>query len=227
MHVIETINLRKRYQVGDNSVHAVDGIDLKVGAGEFVCISGRSGSGKSTLLSLLAGLESPTDGEVKLLGEHLEAMNERERGRFRREHIGFIFQAYNLLPQFNAWENVAVPLEIRGVPLQERKEKAMEALEMVGLSDHAEHRPTEMPGGQQQRISIARAIITRPGIIFADEPTGNLDSRTGTEIMDLLTKLFRKWGATFLVVSHDEDMHRYTDREVRLKDGKIEKILVS
>ena len=226
MHVIETINLRKRYQVGDNSVHAVDGIDLKVGEGEFVCISGRSGSGKSTLLSLLAGLESPTDGEVKLLGEHLEAMNERERGRFRREHIGFIFQAYNLLPQFNAWENVAVPLEIRGIPLQERKEKAMEALEMVGLLDHAEHRPTELSGGQQQRISIARAIITRPGIIFADEPTGNLDSRTGNEIMDLLTRLFRQWGATFLVVSHDEDMNRYTDREVRLKDGKIEKILL-
>lgn len=226
MHVIETINLRKRYQVGDNSVHAVDGIDLKVGEGEFVCISGRSGSGKSTLLSLLAGLESPTDGEVKLLGEHLEAMNERERGRFRREHIGFIFQSYNLLPQFNAWENVAVPLEIRGIPLQERKEKAMEALEMVGLLDHAEHRPTELSGGQQQRISIARAIITRPGIIFADEPTGNLDSRTGTEIMDLLTGLFRQWGATFLVVSHDEDMNRYTDREVRLKDGKIEKIIL-
>lgn len=226
MHVIETINLRKRYQVGDNSVHAVDGIDLKVGEGEFVCISGRSGSGKSTLLSLLAGLESPTDGEVKILGEHLEAMNERERGRFRREHIGFIFQAYNLLPQFNAWENVAVPLEIRGIPMQERKEKAMEALEMVGLLDHAEHRPTELSGGQQQRISIARAIITRPGIIFADEPTGNLDSRTGNEIMDLLTGLFRQWGATFLVVSHDEDMNRYTDREVRLKDGKIEKIIL-
>lgn len=226
MHVIETINLQKRYQIGDNSVHAVDGIDLKVGEGEFVCISGRSGSGKSTLLSLLAGLESPTGGEVKLLGEHLEAMNERERGRFRRDHIGFIFQAYNLLPQFNAWENVAVPLEIRGIPLQERKEKAMEALEMVGLLDHAEHRPTELSGGQQQRISIARAIITRPGIIFADEPTGNLDSRTGNEIMDLLTGLFRQWGATFLVVSHDEDMNRYTDREVRLKDGKIEKIIL-
>ena len=226
MHVIETINLRKHYQVGENSVHAVDGVDLTVREGEFVCISGRSGSGKSTLLNLLAGLESPTDGEVKLLGEHLEAMNERERGRFRREHIGFIFQAYNLLPQFNAWENVAVPLEIRGIPLQERKEKAMEALEMVGLLDHAEHRPTELSGGQQQRISIARAIITRPGIIFADEPTGNLDSRTGNEIMDLLTGLFRQWGATFLVVSHDEDMNRYTDREVRLKDGKIEKIIL-
>lgn len=227
MSVIETNNLQKHYQVGENSVHAVDGVDLTVREGEFVCISGRSGSGKSTLLSLLAGLESPTDGEVKLLGEHLERMNERERGRFRREHIGFIFQAYNLLPQFNSWENVAIPLEIRGIPLQERKAKAMEALEMVGLLDHAEHRPTELSGGQQQRISIARAIITRPGIVFADEPTGNLDSRTGTEVMKLLTDLFRRWGTTFLVVSHDEDMIRYTDREIRLKDGKIEKILIS
>ena len=227
MSVIETNNLQKHYQVGENSVHAVDGVDLTVREGEFVCISGRSGSGKSTLLSLLAGLESPTDGEVKLLGEHLERMNEKERGRFRREHIGFIFQAYNLLPQFNSWENVAIPLEIRGIPLQERKAKAMEALDMVGLLDHAEHRPTELSGGQQQRISIARAIITRPGIVFADEPTGNLDSRTGTEVMKLLTDLFRRWGTTFLVVSHDEEMHRYTDREVRLKDGKIDKILVS
>ena len=226
MNVIETINLQKHYHIGDNSVLAVDGIDLNVKEGEFVCISGRSGSGKSTLLSLLAGLESPTGGEVRLLGQHLEEMNEQERGRFRRAHIGFIFQAYNLLPQFNAWENVAVPLEIRGISRQERKEKAMEALEMVGLTDHAEHRPTEMSGGQQQRISIARAIITRPDIVFADEPTGNLDTRTGTEIMSLLTDLFRRWGTTFLVVSHDEDMHRYTDREIRLKDGKIEKVIV-
>ena len=158
------------------------------------------------------------------MGEHLEQMNEQERGRFRRDHIGFIFQAYNLLPQFSSWENVAVPLEIRGVPLEQRREKAMEALEMVGLRDHAEHRPTELSGGQQQRISIARAIITRPGIVFADEPTGNLDSRTGTEVMSLLTDLFRRWGTTFLVVSHDEDMNRYTDREIRLKDGKIERI---
>ena len=224
MSVIETNNLQKRYQVGENSVHAVDGVDLNIREGEFVCISGRSGSGKSTLLSLLAGLESPTDGEVILMGEHLEQMNEQERGRFRRDHIGFIFQAYNLLPQFSSWENVAVPLEIRGVPLEQRREKAMEALEMVGLRDHAEHRPTELSGGQQQRISIARAIITRPGIVFADEPTGNLDSRTGTEVMSLLRDLFRRWGTTFLVVSHDEDMNRYTDREIRLKDGKIERI---
>lgn len=224
MSIIETNNLEKHYQVGEVQVPAVDGVNLNIREGEFVCISGRSGSGKSTLLSLLAGLESPTDGEVVILGKHLEQMNEQERGRFRRDHIGFIFQAYNLLPQFSSWENVAVPLEIRGIPLEQRREKAMEALEMVGLRDHAEHRPTELSGGQQQRISIARAIITRPGIVFADEPTGNLDSRTGTEVMSLLTDLFRRWGTTFLVVSHDEDMNRYTDREIRLKDGKIERI---
>ena len=224
MSISETNNLQKHYQVGEVQVPAVDGVNLNIREGEFVCISGRSGSGKSTLLSLLAGLESPTDGEVVILGKHLEQMNEQERGRFRRDHIGFIFQAYNLLPQFSSWENVAVPLEIRGIPLEQRREKAMEALEMVGLRDHAEHRPTELSGGQQQRISIARAIITRPGIVFADEPTGNLDSRTGTEVMSLLTDLFRRWGTTFLVVSHDEDMNRYTDREIRLKDGKIERI---
>ena len=224
MSIIETNNLQKHYQVGEVQVPAVDGVNLNIREGEFVCISGRSGSGKSTLLSLLAGLESPTDGEVGILGKHLEQMNEQERGRFRRDHIGFIFQAYNLLPQFSSWENVAVPLEIRGIPLEQRREKAMEALEMVGLRDHAEHRPTELSGGQQQRISIARAIITRPGIVFADEPTGNLDSRTGTEVMSLLTDLFRRWGTTFLVVSHDEDMNRYTDREIRLKDGKIESL---
>ena len=224
MSIIETNNLQKHYQVGEVQVPAVDGVNLNIREGEFVCISGRSGSGKSTLLSLLAGLESPTDGEVVILGKHLEQMNEQERGRFRRDRIGFIFQAYNLLPQFSSWENVAVPLEIRGIPLEQRREKAMEALEMVGLRDHAEHRPTELSGGQQQRISIARAIITRPGIVFADEPTGNLDSRTGTEVMSLLTDLFRRWGTTFLVVSHDEDMNRYTDREIRLKDGKIERI---
>ena len=220
--VLEMRGINKNFP----GVKALENVDFTLRKGEIHALMGENGAGKSTLLSLLAGLESPTGGEVRLLGQHLEEMNEQERGRFRRAHIGFIFQAYNLLPQFNAWENVAVPLEIRGIPLQERKEKAMEALEMVGLTDHAEHRPTEMSGGQQQRISIARAIITRPDIVFADEPTGNLDTRTGTEIMSLLTDLFRRWGTTFLVVSHDEDMHRYTDREIRLKDGKIEKVIV-
>lgn len=221
MTVIETKSVQKCYQVGSNSVHAVDGIDLAIDEGEFVCISGRSGSGKSTLLSLLAGLESPTDGEVILMGEHLETMNEKERGRFRRENIGFVFQAYNLLPQFNAWENVAVPLEIRGIPLQERRQMAMEALEMVGLSDHAEHRPAELSGGQQQRISIARAIITRPGIVFADEPTGNLDTKTTKEVMELMVRLCRKNNQTLVLVTHDRELALYADRIITLIDGKV------
>ncbi|MDO4262119.1 MAG: ABC transporter ATP-binding protein [Eubacteriales bacterium] len=224
MNMIETVNVQKRYQVGEGVIRAVDGIDLTVPVGEFLCISGRSGSGKSTLLSLLAGLEGPTDGEVLLLGEHMERMDERQRSRFRREHIGFVFQSYNLLPQFCAWENVALPLEIRGVPLKERRQRAMEVLELVGLKSHAGHRPTELSGGQQQRIGIARAIITRPDLVFADEPTGNLDTRTGQEIMELLRRIFRQWGTTFLLVSHDEDMRLYTDREIRLRDGKIDKI---
>lgn len=222
--VIELRNARKQYQVGESVIHAVDGVDFRIDRGEFVCITGRSGSGKSTLLNLLAGLEPPTGGEILLLGEHMEEMDERQRSRFRREHIGFVFQSYNLLPQFCAWENVALPLEIRGVPLKERKERAMEILELVDLKSHAEHRPTELSGGQQQRIGIARAVITRPEIVFADEPTGNLDTRTGQEVMDLLENIFREWGTTFLLVSHDEDMRLYTDREIRMKDGKIEMI---
>lgn len=226
MNMIEIRNVRKEYRVGESVIHAVDGIDFQVRRGEFVCISGRSGSGKSTLLSLLAGLEKPTDGELMLLGKHMERMSEKERSRFRREHIGFVFQSYNLLPQFCAWENIAMPLQIRGVPLKERKERAMEVLEMVGLRGHAQHKPTELSGGQQQRIGIARAIVTRPDIVFADEPTGNLDTRTGQEVMELLERIFREWRTTFLLVSHDADMPLYTDREIRLRDGKIDKILL-
>lgn len=223
-NIIEIKDVQKQYQVGESVIRAVDGIDLTVQKGEFVCISGRSGSGKSTLLSLLAGLESPTEGEVALLGAHMERMSEKQRSRFRREHIGFVFQSYNLLPQFCSWENVAMPLQIRGVPLKERKEQALEVLDLVGLRSHAEHKPTELSGGQQQRIGIARAIINRPDIVFADEPTGNLDTKTGQEVMELLELIFREWGTTFLLVSHDEEMPRYTDREVHLRDGKIDKI---
>lgn len=169
--IIETRQAEKLYQVGDSTIHAVDGINLQVEKGEFLCISGRSGSGKSTLLSLLAGLESPTAGEIEILGQHLEQLNEKERSRFRRAHIGFVFQSYNLLPQFSAWENVAMPLQIRGIPLKERKERAMEILDLVGLRDHALHKPTELSGGQQQRIGIARAIVTaRPSSSQTSQP---------------------------------------------------------
>ena len=224
MKAVDIKGVEKQYRIGDAVIRAVDGIDMTVDKGEFVCISGRSGSGKSTLLSLLAGLEKSTAGEVSVLGARMEKLSEEERSRFRREHTGFVFQSYNLLPQFNAWENVAMPLQIQGVSLKERKERAMEVLDLVGLKDRAQHTPLEMSGGQQQRIGIARAIITRPDLVFADEPTGNLDSGTGQEIIELLKHIFRDWGTTFIIVSHDEEMGRHTDREIRLKDGKIEKI---
>lgn len=226
MNVIELKEIYKQYEVGEASVHAVDGVSLAVKRGEFVCISGRSGSGKSTLLSLLAGMESPTDGEIVILGEHMERMNERQRGQFRRAHIGFVFQSYNLLPQLNAWENVAMPLQIRGMPLAERKKRAMEMLDMVGLLSHAKHRPSELSGGQQQRVGIARAVITRPDIVFADEPTGNLDTKTGRQIMELLLRIFREWGTTLLMVSHDEELAQYADREIKLLDGRIDEITI-
>lgn len=226
MNVIELKEIYKQYQVGEASVHAVDGVSFAVKKGEFVCISGRSGSGKSTLLSLLAGMESPTDGEIVILGEHMERMNERQRGQFRRAHIGFVFQSYNLLPQLNAWENVAMPLQIRGMPLAERKKRAMEMLDMVGLLSHAKHRPSELSGGQQQRVGIARAVITRPDIVFADEPTGNLDTKTGRQIMELLLRIFREWGTTLLMVSHDKEMAQYADREIKLLDGRIDEITI-
>ena len=179
-------------------------------------------AGAGRIFELLDEQPEIDDGDVLLDGEVITDPSVDPVTVRRR--LAMVFQAYNLLPQFNAWENVAVPLEIRGILLEERRKQALEALEMVGLLDHAEHRPTEMSGGQQQRISIARAIITRPDIVFADEPTGNLDTRTGTEIMNLLTDLFRRWGTTFLLVSHDDEMHRYTDREIRLQDGKIDRI---
>lgn len=219
--VLETIRAVKEYQVGESKVTAVDGITMEVKQGEFVCIFGRSGSGKSTLLNLLAGLEKPTSGEVIIKGKHLEAMGEGQRNRFRREHIGFIFQSYNLLPQFSALENVAMPLALRGRPPRERKEAAEEMLELVGLGSHLRHKPSELSGGQQQRVGIARAIITRPEIVFADEPTGNLDTRTGQEVMELLTDIFHQWGTTFVLVSHDPDMRKFTDRSILLSDGRL------
>lgn len=219
--VLNCRGLSKRYQVGSGVVKALDGVDMDVAQGEFVCIAGRSGSGKSTLLSLLAGLDSPSQGAIEILGQRIDRMNETERLRFRKQHIGFVFQLYNLMPQYTTLENVALPLAIRGVPLRQRQAIAAKVLRLVDLADHAEHKPGELSGGQQQRAGIARAIITRPSVVFADEPTGNLDSRTGAEIMTLLTRIFHDWGATFILVSHDPDMTIYADRVIRLSDGRI------
>lgn len=219
--VIRLQDVRKEYIVGDSHIHALDGVSLTVSPGEFVCISGRSGSGKSTMLNMLAGLEKPTSGEIVILDKHIENMSEGARIRFRRQYIGFVFQSYNLMPQYTAVENVELPLMLRGIGKRERRKQALAVMEQVGIVSHAEHKPSELSGGQQQRVGIARALITKPPIIFADELTGNLDTKTSAEIMDLLTGLFRSSGTTFMLVSHDPDMSRYTDRTIHLLDGKI------
>ena len=219
--VIRLRDVRKEYVVGDSHIHALDGVSLTVSPGEFVCISGRSGSGKSTMLNMLAGLEKPTSGEIVILDKHIENMSESARIRFRRQYIGFVFQSYNLMPQYTAVENVELPLMLRGVGRRERRKQALAVMEQVGIVSHAEHKPSELSGGQQQRVGIARALITRPPIVFADELTGNLDTKTSAEIMDLLTGLFRSSGTTFMLVSHDPDMSQYTDRTIHLLDGKI------
>lgn len=219
--VIQLQDVRKEYVVGDSHIHALDGVSLTVSPGEFVCISGRSGSGKSTMLNMLAGLEKPTSGEIVILDKHIENMSESARIRFRRQYIGFVFQSYNLMPQYTAVENVELPLMLRGIGKRERRKQALAVMEQVGIVSHAEHKPSELSGGQQQRVGIARALITKPPIIFADELTGNLDTKTSAEIMDLLTGLFRSSGTTFMLVSHDPDMSQYTDRTIHLLDGKI------
>ena len=219
--VIRLTDVRKEYVVGESHIHALDGVSLSVSPGEFVCISGRSGSGKSTMLNMLAGLEKPTSGEIVILDKHIENMSESARIRFRRQYIGFVFQSYNLMPQYTAVENVELPLMLRGIGKRERRKQALAVMEQVGIVSHAEHKPSELSGGQQQRVGIARALITRPPIVFADELTGNLDTKTSAEIMDLLTGLFRSSGTTFMLVSHDPDMSRYTDRTIHLLDGKI------
>ena len=219
--VIQLQDVRKEYVVGDSHIHALDGVSLTVSPGEFVCISGRSGSGKSTMLNMLAGLEKPTSGEIVILDKHIENMSESARIRFRRQYIGFVFQSYNLMPQYTAVENVELPLMLRGIGKRERRKQALAVMEQVGIVSHAEHKPSELSGGQQQRVGIARALITKPPIIFADELTGNLDTKTSAEIMDLLTGLFRESGTTFMLVSHDPDMSQYTDRTIHLLDGKI------
>ena len=219
--VIRLQDVRKEYVVGDSHIHALDGVSLTVSPGEFVCISGRSGSGKSTMLNMLAGLEKPTSGEIVILDKHIENMSESARIRFRRQYIGFVFQSYNLMPQYTAVENVELPLMLRGIGKRERRKQALAVMEQVGIVSHAEHKPSELSGGQQQRVGIARALITKPPIVFADELTGNLDTKTSAEIMDLLTGLFRSSGTTFMLVSHDPDMSRYTDRTIHLLDGNI------
>ncbi|MGN0153959.1 MAG: ABC transporter ATP-binding protein [Lachnospiraceae bacterium] len=222
--VIEVKNLYKIYKVGTTKVHALNGVDFQVQEGEFCAIVGTSGSGKSTLLNMLAGLEKPTKGEIIIDGHHIEKMNENKLVQFRRESVGFIFQSFNLLGTMNALENVALPLSFRGMPKELRLKKAMKMLKLVGLKEHALHRPNQMSGGQQQRVGMARALVVNPKIMFADEPTGNLDSRTSKEMMNLMRQVVNEHKKTLIMVTHDDSLAAIADKVIRIVDGKIVKI---
>lgn len=219
--VIQVKNLYKIYRMGETKVHALDGVDFEIYRGEFCAITGPSGSGKSTLLNMLAGLEHPSKGEIVIAGKHIEKLNENQLVAFRRARVGFIFQSYNLIGTLNSLENVALPLSFRGVPRAERLKRAKEYLKLVGLEKLMKHRPNQMSGGQQQRVGIARALASNPQIIFADEPTGNLDSRTTMEILKLMQQVVREQNQTLVMVTHDNNLATYADRIFRIIDGKI------
>ena len=222
--VIEVKNLYKLYRLGEEYVHALNGVDFNIYKGEFCAIVGTSGSGKSTLLNMLAGLEKPSRGEIIVAGQHIEKLNEEQLVRFRRENVGFIFQAFQLLGTMDAVENVALPLSFRGVKKEIRMKKANQMLDLVKLTKHKKHFPNQMSGGQQQRVGVARALVTDPKIIFADEPTGNLDSHTSEDVMQLMQNVVREQGKTLVMVTHDNHLATYADRVFHIRDGKIIKI---
>lgn len=221
-YVLQTDHLTRAYRMGKDEVTALCDVSLQIMPGEFVTIMGPSGSGKSTLLNLLGGLDTPTRGEVLLNGQSLAGLKENESAELRRHTLGFIFQGYDLFPVLTALENVMFPLLVAGVPLQERRERAQSLLAKVGLSDKAQHFPDELSGGQQQRVGIARALASHPLVLLADEPTGNLDSATASEILNLLTALVAEEGLTLVMVTHDPDSARRAHRILRLKDGHLE-----
>ena len=222
--VIQVKNLYKVFRVGNERVRALNGVGMTIYKGEFCAIVGTSGSGKSTMLNMLAGLEKPTKGEVIIAGQHLEKMSENQLVKFRREKVGFIFQSFNLLGTMNAIENVALPLTFRGVNKKVREEKAVKMLKLVGLPKHMKHRPNEMSGGQQQRVGVARALVLDPEIIFADEPTGNLDSNTSAEVLKLMRKVVQEQNQTMVMVTHDNHLAGFADRIFHIIDGKIVKV---
>jgi len=219
--MIELENVTKIYKLGQNVVHALDGINLEIKAGEIAAVMGPSGSGKSTLMAILGCLDVPTEGVYRLEGEPVEKLNENQLAQVRSRKVGFVFQQFNLLPRTSALENVMLPLLYDGVHGKARTEKAKAALETVGLADRMNHRPNQLSGGEQQRVAIARAMVNNPTILLADEPTGNLDTKTGEEIIGLFQKLHEENGQTVVYVTHDAFIARHTQRIIRLVDGKI------
>jgi putative ABC transport system ATP-binding protein len=221
MPVLEANDLQKKYTFGSTVVNALAGVDFVVEEGEFVAIMGPSGSGKSTLLHLVGGLDQPSDGEVTLAGQRLSLMKDKQITLLRRRNVGFVFQFFNLIPTLTAEENVTLPILIDGKKISNYQERLDALLKLVGLADRRRHKPEQLSGGEQQRVAIARAMITEPAIVLADEPTGNLDSKTGTMIMELLRRSCDELGQTIIVVSHDPRASSYADRVVFLRDGKI------
>lgn len=219
--VIQTSNLKKIYKMGDVEVHALDGVSFKIYKGEVVSIMGPSGSGKSTLMNLLGCLDRPTSGRYVLDGEEVSLLDDDQLADIRNRKVGFVFQSFNLLTRQTALANVELPMRYAGL-VEDRKERAKKALVSVGLGDRIFHRPTELSGGQQQRVAVARALVNNPAILMADEPTGNLDSKSGKEIMELLLNLNRDRGTTLIIVTHDPNIAAQTQRVIRLRDGLIE-----
>jgi putative ABC transport system ATP-binding protein len=220
--VVRAVGLTRRYEMGDTFVDALRGVDLAIARGECVALVGPSGSGKSTVLNLIGGLDRPTSGEVWINGTEMGRSDERTRTRHRRQHVGFVFQSFNLMPRLTAEENVALPLMFSGVPEKERGARAQALLKRVGLEPRLTHRPTQLSSGEQQRVAIARALVGQPALLLADEPTGNLDTVTGAEIMHLLKELNQERDLTLLVVTHDAEVAAFADRIVILRDGQVE-----
>jgi putative ABC transport system ATP-binding protein len=225
MTLIETKDLWKTYRMGSEEIHALRGVSLQIARGEYVAIMGPSGSGKSTLMNLIGCLDTPTKGGYLLNNKQVSQMNDNELARIRNEEIGFVFQTFNLLPRASALQNVELPLVYAGVPGRERSTRARQALEKVELGDRMGHRPNELSGGQRQRVAIARALVNNPSILLADEPTGNLDSKTGAEIMALFARLHDS-GNTIVLVTHEADIAAFARRSIHLRDGQIEKDVV-
>ncbi|AMJ66774.1 ABC transporter ATP-binding protein [Hymenobacter sp. PAMC 26628] len=220
-NVIETHNISRMYRMGTEEIHALRSISITIPRGEYVAFMGPSGSGKSTLMNIVGCLDTPSGGQYILNGQDVSRMSDNALAQVRNKEIGFVFQTFNLLPRASSLDNVALPLIYAGYGKRERDERAMHALQSVGLGDRAKHRPNELSGGQRQRVAIARALVNNPSIILADEPTGNLDSKTSYEIMDLFEALYAK-GNTIIMVTHEEDIARYAHRIVRLRDGLVE-----
>ena len=221
MALIETVELWKTYAMGSEEIHALRGVSIQIERGEYVAIMGPSGSGKSTLMNLIGCLDTPSKGSYRLNGKQVSQMNDNELARIRNEEVGFVFQTFNLLPRATSLKNVELPLVYAGMPAREREQRARMALEQVDLASRVNHRPNELSGGQRQRVAIARALVNAPSMLLADEPTGNLDSKTGLEIMEIFDRLHHA-GNTILLVTHEADVAAYAHRTVHLRDGQIE-----